>query len=60
MEAMRIANEGICAAKAEGGVTGWAKAQGWKLRAGLAFARMYMLPVDENRIPETSRLQPAY
>jgi magnesium-protoporphyrin IX monomethyl ester (oxidative) cyclase len=60
MEAMRIANEGICAAKAEGGVTGWAKVQGWKLRAGLAFARMYMLPVEENRIPETSRLQPAF
>jgi magnesium-protoporphyrin IX monomethyl ester (oxidative) cyclase len=60
MEAMREANEGICAARAQGGLAGWAKVQGWKLRAGLAFARMYMIPVEENRLPETSRLQPAW
>ncbi|MGL6043731.1 MAG: magnesium-protoporphyrin IX monomethyl ester (oxidative) cyclase [Sandaracinobacteroides sp.] len=60
MEKMRVANEGILAARAEGGLSGRVKRLGWQARAGLAFLQMYALPVEDNAIPETSRLQPAW
>jgi magnesium-protoporphyrin IX monomethyl ester (oxidative) cyclase len=60
MEEMRMANEGVAAARAQGGAGGLARKLGWQARAGFAFVRMYFLPVRENRIPETSRLQPAW
>jgi magnesium-protoporphyrin IX monomethyl ester (oxidative) cyclase len=60
METMRRANEGIADARAEGGVSGFCRKLGWQARAGLAFVRLYLLPVQPNVIPETSRLQPAW
>lgn len=60
MERIRIANEGIAEATAQGGLWGAVRKLGWQLRAGLAFARLYFVPVEANRLPETSRLQPAW
>lgn len=60
MESLRLANEGIAAARARGGVVGTMRRLACQARAGFAFARMYLLPVQENRIPELSRLQPAW
>jgi len=60
MERMRLANEGIGRARARGGVVGFCKRMGWQARAATAFVGMYFLPVDENVVPETSRLQPAW
>ncbi|MEL6298670.1 MAG: magnesium-protoporphyrin IX monomethyl ester (oxidative) cyclase [Pseudomonadota bacterium] len=53
-------NESLEDAKAQGGIGGRIKS-GWHMaRAGFTFARLYMLPVKSNEIPETSRLQPAW
>jgi magnesium-protoporphyrin IX monomethyl ester (oxidative) cyclase len=60
MEQMRIANEGIARARADGGIGGFCRKLGWQARAGLAFLRLYAVPVHDNSLPETSRLQPAW
>lgn len=60
MERIRMANEGIAEATAAGGLAGAVRKLGWQLRAGLAFARLFLVPTQSNRIPETSRLQPAW
>jgi magnesium-protoporphyrin IX monomethyl ester (oxidative) cyclase len=60
MEAMRRASIGIAEAEADGGLLGACRKLGWRARAAAAFARMYLLPVQSNEVPETSRLQPAW
>jgi magnesium-protoporphyrin IX monomethyl ester (oxidative) cyclase len=60
MESLRCAAEGIEAARAEGGVVGFAKRLGWQARAALSFARLYLLPVQESALPASARLQPAW
>jgi len=60
MERMRIANEGIARAKADGGLGGACRRAWWTVRAGLAFARLYAVPVRDHRLPDTVRLQPAW
>ncbi|MCR9123724.1 MAG: magnesium-protoporphyrin IX monomethyl ester (oxidative) cyclase [Phyllobacteriaceae bacterium] len=53
-------NDAMAAAHAQGGVVGGIK-KGWHgLRAGLNFARLYMIPSLSNDIPATSRLQPVW
>lgn len=60
MDRMRLANEGVGRARAQGGITGFCKRLGWQARGAAAFFGMYFMPVNENVIPETSRLQPAW
>ncbi|QMW24624.1 magnesium-protoporphyrin IX monomethyl ester (oxidative) cyclase [Sandaracinobacteroides saxicola] len=60
MEALRRASDGIAAAKARGGVGGALARIGNMAAAGAAFARLYLLPVKENRLPATVRLAPAW
>ncbi len=60
MDRMLKASNGIARAKEQGGFVGACKKLGWTARAGLAFAAMYMLPVNHNAIPENTRLVPAW
>ena len=53
-------NAGIEAAKAQGGVTGRVKQAGLAAAAGFTFLRLFMMPVKENALPASSRLQPAW
>jgi magnesium-protoporphyrin IX monomethyl ester (oxidative) cyclase len=53
-------NAGIEAAKEQGGVTGRVKQAGLAAAAGFTFLRMFMMPVKENALPASSRLQPAW
>ena len=47
-------------AKRKGGLTGSIGKAAAGLRAGLAFARLYLIPVKPNTPPASSRLQPTY
>ena len=44
----------------QGGLKGWVKRMTGAAGAGLAFASLYLIPVKQNRVPESPRLQPAY
>jgi len=48
------------ASKAATGPLAWVRRQALNARIGAVFARLYLLPVKGNEIPETSRLQPAW
>jgi len=47
-------------ARAAGGPLAWVRRQALNARIGAVFARLYLLPVKGNEIPETSRLEPAW
>ncbi|MDP2086674.1 MAG: magnesium-protoporphyrin IX monomethyl ester (oxidative) cyclase [Gemmobacter sp.] len=44
----------------KGGVGGWVQSKLGAARAGLAFARLFLLPVRKNHVPASPRLEPAY
>jgi magnesium-protoporphyrin IX monomethyl ester (oxidative) cyclase len=48
------------AAKARGGLAGWATRIGCGAAAALTFARLYLLPVKSNELPATVRMAPAW
>lgn len=53
-------NADVNAAVERGGIAGKI-AKGWHMtRAGLTFARLYMIPTKTNRVPDKSRLQPVW
>jgi magnesium-protoporphyrin IX monomethyl ester (oxidative) cyclase len=52
--------EGIERAKQRGGFVGWAQRMGYASLAAVTFARLYMLPVKTNRLPENVRLAAAW
>jgi magnesium-protoporphyrin IX monomethyl ester (oxidative) cyclase len=60
MEDLRVAADDIEAARAKGGIAGAARRLVATARCGLAFARLYLTPVKDNALPETTRLQPAW
>jgi len=60
LERMRRIGAGIDAAKAQGGIIGGIKRAGLTLAAGLAFARLYFVPVERNAAPAQVRLAPAW
>ncbi|MEL6678353.1 MAG: magnesium-protoporphyrin IX monomethyl ester (oxidative) cyclase, partial [Pseudomonadota bacterium] len=60
LSAMRDAFEKAEAAHKRGGLLGKLAKSAQMARAGLVFARLYMIPAKRNAIPATSRLQPAY
>jgi magnesium-protoporphyrin IX monomethyl ester (oxidative) cyclase len=47
-------------AKASGGLAGKLKQGVLGARAGLTFLQLYMVPVKDNELPQSSRLQPAW
>ena len=60
LSAMLRASDGIGRAKAQGGIGGAVKRIGWTLAAGAAFVRLMVSRSDENQLPATIRLVPAY
>jgi magnesium-protoporphyrin IX monomethyl ester (oxidative) cyclase len=57
---MRRIAEDMDAAKRQGGVTGKLRTWVCGARAAATFAGLYFIPVKQNALPESSRLQPAY
>ncbi|HMO70422.1 MAG TPA: magnesium-protoporphyrin IX monomethyl ester (oxidative) cyclase [Paracoccaceae bacterium] len=57
---MEAAFRAMDAAKRQGGVAG--RVKGWLAgaKAGLAFARLYLIPVRKNELPANVRLEPSY
>ena len=53
-------NKAIAEAKASGGAIGKARQAMLGAQAGLAFLQLYMVPVKDNELPNSSRLQPAW
>ena len=53
-------NDGISAARKQGGVIGFVKRAGLSAAAAFTFVRMYLLPVHKNELPAKIRLQPAW
>ena len=53
-------NKEMGEAKTSGGVIGKLRQATLGARAGLAFLQLYMVPVKDNELPNSSRLQPAW
>ncbi|MFN6933647.1 MAG: magnesium-protoporphyrin IX monomethyl ester (oxidative) cyclase [Tsuneonella sp.] len=60
MEDLRLAADGIEDAKARGGAAGALMKLTCTAKAGLAFARMYLMPPKKNVLPQAVRLSPAW
>ncbi|MEM7056027.1 MAG: magnesium-protoporphyrin IX monomethyl ester (oxidative) cyclase [Pseudomonadota bacterium] len=59
-KAMSRISDKMDQARAQGGLIGRLRRIGLGARAGLVFARLYLLPVKRNDLPENSRLQPVW
>jgi len=57
---MDAAMRAMDAARKTGGLSGWIAHKAATLRAGLAFARLYLIPVRRNTPPASVRLEPSY
>ena len=60
LERMRKITEGKRRARAQGGVMGKLKGLGLTAAAAVTFARVYLLPVENNALPQNVRLSPAW
>jgi magnesium-protoporphyrin IX monomethyl ester (oxidative) cyclase len=60
LEKLRALNISMEAARARGGVLGWVKRAGLSVAAAGVFARLYLLPTQENSLPDEARLAPAW
>ena len=60
MERMRVITEGKRSARAQGGIMGKLKGLGLTAAAAFTFARLYLLPVENNTLPQNVRLSPAW
>ena len=60
LERLRRIAARVDAAKAKGGVVGTIKRAAYTLAATATFARLYLLPVHENVLPEQIRMAPAW
>lgn len=60
LEKLRLIMASIGDCKRRGGVLSLLRRAGLSCRAGLVFARLYLLPAGHNRIPDSVRLQPAW
>ncbi|MEM7687370.1 MAG: magnesium-protoporphyrin IX monomethyl ester (oxidative) cyclase, partial [Pseudomonadota bacterium] len=59
-DVMSRVNVAMDESRKKGGALQWLRRIGLGARAGAVFARMYLLPVKSNELPETSRLQPVW
>jgi magnesium-protoporphyrin IX monomethyl ester (oxidative) cyclase len=60
MERLRMINEGIEAAKAQGGLVGALKTVGLIAQAGFTFAKLYFLPAKRQELPSSVLLAQAW
>ncbi len=60
MEDLRLASDGIYAAKERGGISGKLGQLKHGAKAGLAFARMYFVKPKSNALPQQIRMAPAW
>jgi magnesium-protoporphyrin IX monomethyl ester (oxidative) cyclase len=60
LEKLRTISDAMDAAEKQGGFMGRVKQKTLALSAGVTFLRLYFMPVKDNRLPETSRLAPAW
>jgi magnesium-protoporphyrin IX monomethyl ester (oxidative) cyclase len=60
LENLRIINEGILEAQARSGLLGHLKRAALTSRAAFAFLKLFMLSPDQNAIPKSSRMAPAW
>ena len=60
LERLRVLAAGIAAAKRQGGLAGRLRCLALQARAGLVFARVYVLPVRARAMPDEVRLAPAW
>ena len=60
LERLHRANVDIANAKKQGGLAGKLKQWGASARAALTFAALYTIPAKKHRVPESTRLEPAY
>ena len=60
LDQLREINDGLEAARAQGGVLGGLKRIGLTAAAATTFARLYFMPAQDNALPEKSRLMPAW
>ena len=60
LERMRVISDKLTAAKKRGGLIGKIQSGWYASRAFFTFARLYMLPVIPNELPQSVRLAPAW
>ena len=60
LKALRQTSLDIAAAKRRGGLIGGAQRVAGMTRAAVAFASLYTIPAKRHRVPESSRMEPAY
>jgi magnesium-protoporphyrin IX monomethyl ester (oxidative) cyclase len=60
LERLRIVNEEMAELQGKTGPVAALKRVGLGLRAAGTFARLYLLPVKQNDLPDTSRMQPVW
>ena len=60
MERLRVITEGKRRARARGGMIGKLNGLGLTAAAAFTFARLYLLPVESNALPQNVRLSPAW
>ncbi|WP_233495484.1 magnesium-protoporphyrin IX monomethyl ester (oxidative) cyclase [Rhodosalinus halophilus] len=60
LERLHRANVAIAEGKKQGGVAGKLKQWIGSARAALTFAALYTIPAKKHRVPESTRLEPAY
>jgi magnesium-protoporphyrin IX monomethyl ester (oxidative) cyclase len=60
LERLRTIAQGMAAAERRGGIAGRLRQAGLGLAAAATFARLYLLPVRRNELPQRIRLAPAW
>ncbi len=60
LERLRELNIRLEAQRAKSGPLGLARRAGLSLRAAAVFARLYLLPVNNHKLPDEVRLAPAW
>ncbi|ETX29669.1 magnesium-protoporphyrin IX monomethyl ester cyclase [Roseivivax isoporae LMG 25204] len=60
LERLSAANKAIAAGKAQGGLGGRVKTLLNSARAAACFVRLYAIPANRHRVPESTRMEPAY
>jgi magnesium-protoporphyrin IX monomethyl ester (oxidative) cyclase len=60
LERLRVITEAKRRARAQGGFAGKLKNVGLTAAAAVAFARLYLLPVEDNALPSSVRMSPAW
>jgi len=60
LEKLKRANVQIAKGKKQGGVGGWMTEKSGALKAGLVFVNLLTIPSKSHKLPQTTRMEPAY